>query len=432
MGIELIAILILLLMFILGSVLPINIGLLGIVAAYFVGSVMNGMELDTIFGGYPGDLFILLAGVTYFFGIVQKNGTIDLIITWGLRLVRGNVALIPWVMFFLAALLASIGTQVTTVAIILAPIALRIAAQLTINPILMGTIVVTGATAGGFSPVNLFGLIVDGVMKTSGVEHNPVLLYINTLFFCVLTAIILFIVFGGLRLIRAQQASKAFVAAAAEATEGPDIGNQDQDGTKLTFYRGVTLVGIGMLLVLAIKFEIHMGIAAFMIALVLALLSPKQQPEVLKSVPWPVIFMVTGIVTYVNVLEEVGAMAYMQDLIASVNNSVTASLLASYVGGIISAFASTTGFLAAIIPLVTPILEDPTISSAGVVAAISMASSIVDLSPFSTSGAVLLANAQGMKEREFFLKLLMCAACFVVLGPGLAWLLFVVIGMPWM
>lgn len=432
MGIELLAILILLLMFIIGSVLPINIGLLGIVAAYFVGSVMSGMELDTIFGGYPGDLFILLAGVTYFFGIVQKNGTIDLIIAWGLRLVRGNVALIPWVMFFLAALLASIGTQVTTVTIILSPIALRISAQLTINPILMGTLVVTGATAGGFSPVNLFGLIVDGVMETSGVVHNPVLLYINTLFFCVITAIILFIAFGGLKLIKAQQSSKAFVAAAAEVTEGPDSGSQDQKDTKLTFYRGATLIGIGMLLVLAIKFEIHMGIAAFLIAFILALLSPKQQPEVLKSVPWPVIFMVTGIVTYVNVLEEVGAMAYMQDLIASVNNSVTASLLASYVGGIISAFASTTGFLAAIIPLVTPILEDPTISSAGVVAAISIASSIVDLSPFSTSGAVLLANAQGMKEREFFLKLLACAACFVILGPGLAWLMFVVIGLPWM
>src|SRR5690606_16795116 len=208
--------------------------------------------------------------------------------------------------------------------------------------------------------------------------------------------------------------------------------NQGHPETKLTFYRGATLLGIVALLVLAIQFEMHMGAAAFLVALVLALMAPKQQPEVMKSVPWSVIFMVTGIVTYVNVLESVGAMAYMQDLIASVNNSSVASLLASYVGGIISAFASTTGFLAAIIPLVTPILEDPAISSAGVVAAISIASSIVDLSPFSTSGAVLLANAQGMKEREFFLKLLGCAAAFVIIGPGIAWLMFVVIGMPWM
>jgi len=415
-------------MFIIGSILPINIGLLGIVAAFFIGSVVAGMDVKEIFNGFPGDLLILLAGVTYFFGIVQKNGTIDLIISWGLKLVRGNVALIPWVMFVLATVLASIGTQVTTVAIILAPIALRIAAQLKINPILMGTLVVTGGTAGAFSPVNLFGLIVDGVMQTSGIPHDTVLLYINTLFYCVIVAIILFFAFGGVQLIRRQSSASTFAA----ATLDPTADNQGHPETKLTFYRGATLLGIVALLVLAIQFEMHMGAAAFLVALVLALMAPKQQPEVMKSVPWSVIFMVTGIVTYVNVLESVGAMAYMQDLIASVNNSSVASLLASYVGGIISAFASTTGFLAAIIPLVTPILEDPAISSAGVVAAISIASSIVDLSPFSTSGAVLLANAQGMKEREFFLKLLGCAAAFVIIGPGLAWLMFVVIGMPWM
>jgi di/tricarboxylate transporter len=141
--------------------------------------------------------------------------------------------------------------------------------------------------------------------------------------------------------------------------------------------------------------------------------------------------MVTGIMTYVGVMDKVGAMDYMTELIASVGNPLLASLTASYVGGVISAFASTAGFLSAVIPLAAPILQDPTISTIGVVSAIAIAASVVDISPFSTTGALILANVQGVNEREFFKKLLYISGVFIALGPGLAWLLFVLIGTPW-
>ncbi|MBD1380925.1 SLC13 family permease [Metabacillus arenae] len=424
MSIELIAILILLLMFIIGSILPINIGLLGFVAAYFVGSVVAGMEVDDIFAGYPGDLFVLLAGVTFFFAIVQNNGTIDLITGWGLKLVRGRVGLMPWVMFMLTLLLASIGTQATACVMIIAPIALRLAAQYKINPVMMGCLVVIASTAGAFSPLNLFGLIVKGVMETSSIPHEPALLFLNTVLFSTIAALILFVAMGGLRLLKQQDSSQVYVAATVED-------GIDSKETGLTWYRGMTLLGIVVLIVMALVLEMNMGFSALIVGLALTLIAPQKNAKVLANLPWTVIFMITGIVTYVGVLESIGALDYLTDLIASVDSPVIAALAASYVGGIISAFASTTGFLAAIIPLAAPILQDPTMSTVGVIAAISIASSIVDLSPFSTSGALLVANAQGMKEREFYTKLLTVAGFIVVLGPGLAWLVFVLIGVPW-
>ncbi|MFB5283139.1 SLC13 family permease [Peribacillus sp. Hz7] len=200
---------------------------------------------------------------------------------------------------------------------------------------------------------------------------------------------------------------------------------------KLTWYKGFTLLGIALLVILALGYNVNMGFAAFGVGLALSLMAPKRQEGVLQSMPWPIILMVTGIVTYVGVLEQIGAIDYMTKLIASMNNSIMAALAASYIGGVISSFASTTGFLAAIIPLAIPILQDPAVSSIGVVSSISIASSIVDISPFSTNGAMMLANAQGTKQNEFFRKLLIVSACFVAFGPGLAWLIFVVIGTPW-
>ncbi|MCD1159170.1 hypothetical protein [Peribacillus frigoritolerans] len=78
--------------------------------------------------------------------------------------------------------------------------------------------------------------------------------------------------------------------------------------------------------------------------------------------------------------------------------------------------------------MAAPILQDPTISAIGVITAICIASAIVDLSPISTNGALLLANVQGLKERVFFRQILIFSIVIIATAPGIAWLVFVLIG----
>ncbi|MGG1657981.1 SLC13 family permease [Brevibacillus sp. NRS-1366] len=433
MSIEIGAIIVLLLMFVVGAILPINIGIFGFVAAFIMGVAISGLSVNDIFSAFPADLFILLAGVTFLFAIVQKNGTIDLISRWGLLMVRGNTGFIPWVIFVLGFILTSIGTSAIAAASILIPIALRIAYEYRINPLMMGLMLLVGVTSGAFSPLNLFGVIVNGMMNSQHIPHAPGLLFLNTFILCVIVAVILFIVFGGLRHFAGKHSVQQQIAATAEAIEIQPDNNEYTEKKRegLTWYKGFTLLGIAILIILALGYKVNMGFAAFGVGLALSLLAPKRQEGVMQSIPWSIILMVTGIVTYVGVLEKIGVIKYMTHLIEGMNNPVMAALTASYVGGLISSFASTTGFLAAIIPLSIPILKDPTVSSIGVISSISFAASIVDISPFSTNGAMLLANAQGTNQNQFFRKLLIVSGCFVVLGPGLGWLLFVIIGTPW-
>src|SRR5215210_4585722 len=95
---EIISIIVLVIMFVVGTVLPINLGVMGFVAAFLVGTTFGGLSPDIIFEGFPDNLFVLLAGITLLFVIAQNNGTIDLLTDWSLRLVRGNIGLIPWIM----------------------------------------------------------------------------------------------------------------------------------------------------------------------------------------------------------------------------------------------------------------------------------------------------------------------------------------------
>ena len=81
---ELISILVLVLIFLIGTTMSINMGVLGLVAAFVVGTAM-GVSEDDIFLGFPGDLFVILVGVTYLFGIATTNGTVDWLIHAAVR-----------------------------------------------------------------------------------------------------------------------------------------------------------------------------------------------------------------------------------------------------------------------------------------------------------------------------------------------------------
>lgn len=435
---ELLSIIVLGVMFLVATVLPINLGVIGFVAAFLVGTLLGDLSADDVFEGFPVNLFVLLVGITYLFAIAQNNGTVDLITDWGLRLVRGNIGLIPWIMFALTTVLCSVGALSAAGVAIVAPIALRYAARYEINPLMMGILVVQGATAGSYSPVSPFGVITNGVLESEGLESAPGLLFVNSLAFNTLVAVAVFVAFGGLHLMRKRVEPEALAGRNApdedpESRRDEDGSGEDdaqESGGGLTPYRGATLAGIALLVVLSLGFNVDVGFAALTIALGLALIAPRAQAGTLGQVPWSVILLVAGLLTYVKVLENIGTIDYVEGLVTAVGNPLLTALAASYIGGVISAFASTAGILGAAIPLAAPVLEDPTIPAIGAVTSIAIASAIVDVSPFSTNGALLLANVQNVEKRTFFRQLLLWAAVITLLGPLLTWLVFVVIGVP--
>ena len=49
-----------------------------------------GVSEDDIFAGFPGDLFIILVGVTYLFAIATNNGTVDWLVHAAVKAVGGR------------------------------------------------------------------------------------------------------------------------------------------------------------------------------------------------------------------------------------------------------------------------------------------------------------------------------------------------------
>ena len=420
MSAELISILVLVAIFALATLLPINMGALGFAAAFLVGTLAADFDSDKIFEGFPGDLFVVLVGVTYLFAIAQGNGTIDRLVAWAVRLVGGRMAAIPWVMFGVTAVLTGVGAVSPAAVAIIAPVALGFAARYGINPLMVGLMVIHGAQAGGFSPISIYGTIVEGVVGRADIASSEMTVFLASLAFNTAAAAIVFVVLGGLKLGRREPAE--IERREQEETDTPTTG-------PLSFDQILTIVGIVVLVVLTLAFDdLDVGLVAITIAVVLGVFSPSTQKKAVEQITWPVVLLICGIVTYVAVLEEMGTIDYVGDAAKDAGAPLVAALLLCYVGAIVSAFASSVGVLGAIIPLAFPFLLQGEVGAVGMIAALAVASTMVDVSPFSTNGAIVLANAKGVDRDEFYKRLLRYGAAVVVVAPMAAWFVLVVIG----
>ena len=425
MSLSVVAFLVLVVAFAWGSVTAVNAGLIAIVAAYAVGVLLAGLTVAQVTAQFPANLFFILLGATLLFSIVRVTGTIDLLAAWAERLAQGRRARVPVLMFALTAVLATAGAFTPAAVAIVAPVALALGARFGISALAMGLVIVQGANAGAFSPVNPFGVVANDMLARANASGDSLALYLYCFLFNAVVAAVAYLLVQWWASRSAGEAAGVAAAGPAGAEGGADPSAGAGEAVGLDAIRALSLLGIASLLVLTLGFGLDVGVAALFASLVLIAIRPGIQKPALAGVPWSAILLVTGIVTYVGVLEEIGAIAELQASIATLGSSSVATLVTSYVVGFVSAFASTTGTLGAITPVVVPLATDPLLTPLGVVTTIAIASSVVDVSPMSTSGALLMASAQPKDEALFFRALLVYAIVMIGVVPLLAWLIFV-------
>lgn len=435
MGPELIAILALVALFVVGTLLPINMGALAYVAAWLVGMYALGWDEKEILAGVSGDLILTLIGVTYLFAIARNNGTVDLIVATAVRAVGGRVALIPWVMFAVTALLTSIGAASPAACAIVGPIALGFAGRYKINPLMMGMFVVHGAQGGGFSPISIYGVITNSVMEQAGLPVGELTLFFSSLVVNLIMATILFVMFGGRQLMNQRlDPDDDTVHGHREGVSVPARGTGDSTSSTIQA-QGVrrdqvlTLLAFVGVAVVALVFEKNIGFVAITAAVILATLNAQEHKDAVKQIAWPTVLLVAGVSTYATILSAAGSPEYVGRWAAGLGVAALGALVLCYVGGVVSAFASSTALLPIIIPIAVPLISEGGINAVLFVAALAISSTIVDVSPFSTNGALMLANKpDSIEERVYYKQILTYSVIVVLVGPLLVWAALVLPG----
>ncbi|ANW65590.1 hypothetical protein BCA37_20265 [Mycobacterium sp. djl-10] len=436
MSLQLLSIAMLVGVFVIATFLNVHMGALAFVATFVVGFGMAGMSEKEILSGFPAGLFVILVGVTFLFAIAKVNGTIDWLVDGAVSLVHGRVWAFPWIMFLIAAALAGIGAVPPAAVAIIAPTAMRIAQRYQISPLLMGLMVANGVSAGEFSPIGLFGIIVNDIAVENGVQSSPVLLFLSCF---VVNAVLCYLLF----VVITARARRRAVPDAADSDGGSGGPARRPTGDQLVAERtaveasvrpamtrqiAVTLAGLAAMVGIVMFTDLDIGFVAMTLAVILSMITPVVAKEALPRIAWPSVFLIVGIVTYVNLLQELGTVTYVSDAVAHLDSPLVIALLICVIGAVVSAFASTTGILGALVPLAVPFLLAGEVNAVAMLIALSLASSIVDASPFSTTGALIVANAAEEDRDRVMGQLLRWGLAMIVAAPVPAWAIFVLPG----
>lgn len=430
---------VLVLIFLLGTLRNINLGILGLIGAFLVALAVpeftdaaedSGDVFDQVFGGFPVDLMIALMGLTYLFGFAQQNGTIDIILRWAMRAVRGNRAVMPWIFFALTGFFMSIGA-IFAIGVI-SPLAVPFARRYRINQLMMGMMVVHGGMAGLLSPLSVYGIYVNDFLKNNDLGSHTWTLFLMALVFNVLMGVIVFVFLGGRRLIGAQaRAEMDEIRQEMENTEDADGAGGTAVATvtaptatrAVTPYQWATILGLAALVIGAGIFALDIGVVSLTIGGVLAIMKPVESRKALDNVSWATIVLVGGMVTYIEVLQAAGTVDWISDKMSSMGAPMIGLLLLCYLSGVVSALASSIATIGIAITMAAPFLVNGDLPVAGAAAAIAIAATVVDVSPFSTNGAMVLANVDAEHRDGFFRQMLIYSGVIVAVGPLAAWLM---------
>lgn len=158
---------------------------------------------------------------------------------------------------------------------------------------------------------------------------------------------------------------------------------------------------------------------AFVFGAALTLIDPPSGRQALGEIDWSTVLLVGGIITYVGVLQEAGTVDVLGEPAAGPSVPLLAAFLICVVCALISAFASTSAILAALVPLAIPLVAQGGVPGWALICALGVCSSLVDVSPFSTVGATMVASATDPAERPRMTSLLTrWGLSMVVVGPA--------------
>lgn len=391
----------------------INVGVLSLTMAWLIGVYLEGMSVDAVLEGFPTPLLVTLVGVTLLFSIAESNGTLGRVTGRAVRICRGQAGLLPIMFFGLGLAIATIGPGGTPTSALLAPPAMAVAARAGISPLLMAIMAGNGALAGTLSPFAPTGIVANGVMQRIGLGGVEWQTYAYNALAHALVGFGGFVLLGGLRLFRRQEAG--------------GVRHQEPVGDPMTATHWLTLAGIAALVVGVAGFQMHVGMTALGIAAVLTLARTVDEKAAIKAMPWGVMLMVTGVTVLVSMLERTKGMDLFTSGLASVAGPWTVAPIVAFGAGVISVYSSTSGVvLPAFLPTVPGLAAGiGGIEPLPIAWSMNIGASLVDLSSLSTVGALFLAAAPaGTDTRFLFNALLAWGLSMTLVGAALSWMLF--------
>lgn len=400
---AIVALVVLLICIVIGFMTRINMGLISIVGAFIVGTIVMGMKPNTVLNLWDSSLFVTLFTITMFFGISVSNGTLRKISLYFIYPFRNNPKVLPFVLFAVAFIIAAIGPGSIATVAMLAPIYMAICKEMKMNYIMV-PIMVGSINGGAWSPIALNGQMCRANLINAGFAPEVVgditnKMGVSMFFTGIITLVIGYFVMG------AYKAEKVNF-------EKPDGFDEDQKKTLVLL--GIMLFFVGMIPVFGtfvkttwfsvFKGWIHIYMMCAILSVVAIFMKITDSKKLLSNVRWDTIILLGGVSILIKLANQAGMVEYLTGQLAKMSSSAMNNSVAG-VSGVLSFFTSTL----VVMPTVMPIINGLAAAGANATVlncAMITAATGAGFSPLSLIGSLVMAgldkSADDSVQRKLF------------------------------
>lgn len=381
-----------------------NIGIISLAVAMLLGFA-GGVPSNAIVAGFPTSLFLNLTGMFFFFSIAQSNGSLELFSKKMFRKISTLAKFYPIMVYLVCFLITFVDPGGLTVYTVMPLITMSIGYYMGYNPIMIGIISILGANASMMTPVGVFGNTANIIVTSAGYPDYTLPILVNGIIIHTFACILVYIFYRGWRVKK-------------NGVDNNSVDNVFKDITPFNRKQKITLVILVCMILCIMLLKTHAGLTAFVFSLILLITNCADEKVTFAGVPWESIFLCVGIGCLLNVVDILGGLTLMANLLSSIATRWTAAPILGFTSSIMSFFSLA---IAGPIPTLIPTVTQVNASIGNVFQPIELISAIINggftatISPLSMGGAMILAAYDQLfkpdisKKNKVFRTLLLTA-----------------------
>jgi Na+/H+ antiporter NhaD/arsenite permease-like protein len=384
-----------------------NIGVLALAAALPV-LALSGLPVKTMYTSFPGDIFVLIAGVSLLFAHLERSGALAWFVERVYRRVGDRHALLPWAGFLIGGALSTAGAFSTAVIAFLVPMVAHVSLRYRGTFLLSELAVIIAANCAGLSPLNPTGAVIRTAASKLGVTYPvwglwAVSIGVAAAVVAVLQSLVAF----------ARRRGRAF-----DVLPAPGATHDDEPAPNVAYMAGsaVALLAFVLLVVVA---KTDVGVTAMCLAALQQIAFRPNERALLARIPWNSILLLCGLLTYLGLTQAIGTMDSIAHILRHLGTGALLILVIAYLTALLCNIESST---LGVLGLITPIAFSA-FGHTGVVfwvtAAVCVPAALMVMNPIHVAGTLIIGNSAVEYQDALFRRLLALAGGLALIVPGL-------------